>query len=180
MDGLSHLPAAAPQVEMFGGAPIEQRARGRGRPPGSQNLHSKMVRSWILGRHDNPLEGLVALALPADLLQIVEKARALAPGLRCTVKEAVEIMIKCSEASNRFLNAPPPLDVNVNDRRVVLAIGVGAAPTALDGQNTGLTYLRQQLLANAAKQSQEARDEADQVIDAIASIVEENDDKSTP
>lgn len=178
MDGLARLPERVEQAEMFGGQPVEARRRGRGRPKGAQNLHSKAVRSWILGRFDNPLEGLVALALPGDLLQIAEKAQAVAQAFACDIKEAVEIMIKCSEAANRYLNSPPPVDVNVTDRRVVLAIGVGAAPRDADGAHQGLDALRRQLLANAAAQSDAQREASEQVIDALAEIVGENDDNS--
>lgn len=174
MAGLAHLPAAAQQGEMFGGVPIEQRRIGRGRPPGAQNLHSAKVRAWILGRADNPLEGLVALSLPADLIQIADKARAVAGVFRCSAKDAVEIMIKCSDLSNRYLNAPPPVDVNVTDRRVVLAVGVGMAPQAGEAAGNGLDVLRQRLLANAAARNEDDLRADEQVIDAIAEVLEDN------
>lgn len=176
LQGLNTQPEAAAQPEMFGGEVIEQPRRGRGRPKGAQNLHSAKVRAFILGRFDNPLQGLVAASMPADLLQITDKARALSKLWRCSVKEAIELMIKCSEASNRYLNSPPPVDVNVTDRRVVLAMGIGA-PQAVPGGDTGgaqgLDALRQLMLERAAGRSdaQRAADEA--TIDAIAEMISE-------
>jgi hypothetical protein len=167
------LPGLPADGELFGGEPVEQRRIGRGRPKGAQNLHSAKVRAWILGRFDNPLEGLAALALPADMLQVVDKARALAPALRCSAKEAVEIMIKCSEAANRYLNAPPPVQVDVNDRRVVLAFGLGSAPEPGEATQDGLAALRQALLERAATTSAADRKADGEVIDAIAEIVDE-------
>lgn len=174
LGGSKGAPGAPDQPALF---PAEQPAprRSRGRQAGSQNRNTKATRAWILSRFDNPLEGMCALALPADLLQACEKARAMAQALRCTVKEAMELMFKASVAANPYLNSAMPQDVNLNSKSVTLAIGLGVAPAPGDQPSGGLAHLRAAMLQRALNAPPP---EAETLRETAEQLPEENQDKS--
>lgn len=165
-------PAGAHQGELLP-SPAAPRREGRSRA-GSPNRNTQETRRWILSRFDNPLEGMTALALPADVLQIAEKARAMALVFRCSVKEALEIMMKASQAAMPYLNSQMPQDVNVNGKSVTLAIGIGAAPQP-GAAVGGLGQLRALMLERARG----ATPEGAAILEGVASeLPEENADNS--
>jgi hypothetical protein len=167
IDGAAR-PGGAVQGELLPSQPARAR-EGRSRR-GCPNRNTQQTRAWILSRFDNPLEGMVALALPADLLQAAEKARAMAQVFRCTVKEALELMLKASQAANPYLNSQMPQDVNLNQRTVTLALGIGAAP-APGAAAGGLAQLRQMMLERA----QGATPEGAAVLEGVARDLPEAD-----
>lgn len=163
-------PGGAVQGELLPSSQSARPARtGRSRA-GSPNRNTQQTRAWILSRFDNPLEGMVALALPADLLQMADKARAIALVFRCTVKDAVELMLKASQAANPYLNSQMPQDVNLNQRTVTLALGIGAAPQP-GAAGGGLGQLRQLMLERAATASPEGA----ALLEGVANVLPEHD-----
>jgi hypothetical protein len=140
IEGAPSRAVSPTQTSLLEMAPARERSRGQRGP----NRNTKETRDWILRRFDNPLEGMCALALPADVIQIAEKARALSKVFRCSVKEAVELMLKASVAANPFLNSAMPQDLNINTKSVALIIGMDASEPG-----TGLGALRAEMLARA-------------------------------
>jgi hypothetical protein len=172
IEGAAVTPAPGAQQATLVPLPPERLDRRRGQR--GPNRNTKAVRDWILRRYDNPLEGMVALALPCDVIQMAEKARALAIALRCTVKEAADLMLKASQAAAPYLNSAMPQDVNLNTKTVTLAIGIGAAPQA--GQaGGGLAQLRQAMIAAAGTATPEG---AAMLQSVAADLSEENQDNS--
>lgn len=146
--------------------PLEQATPARARGQRGPNRSTKETRDWILRRFDNPLEGMAALSLPADMIQIAEKARAMAAVFRCTVKEAVELMLKASAAANPYINSAMPQDLNINTRSVALIIGMDAS-----APGSGLGALRAEMLTRARSASPEGA----RMLESVAHELPETD-----
>lgn len=101
--------------------------RGPGRPAGSQNRATRDRREFYLTRYSDPLEGAIAWALPADLLEGVKRAMALAKLLKCDPKEMLEFMRRCAADAMPFLHAKA-VEMKIDGRQVHAHFGLGMAP----------------------------------------------------
>lgn len=134
LEGLAERPKSAKQGALFGHEAAESvansppvAARGPGRPAGSQNRATRDRREFYLTRYSDPLEGAIAWALPADLLEGVKRALALAKLLKCDPSWALDFMRRCAADAMPFLHAKA-VEMKIDGRQVHAHFGLGMAP----------------------------------------------------
>lgn len=168
-----------PESGVSGGNPPPAERSGPGRRRGSRNRATEQLREFYLGRYPDPLEGAIAWSLPADLLEGVRRALALAKLLRCKPLEALEFLRKSGEGAMPYLHARA-MQLKVDSRHVEMRIGVGMPARGRETPG-GLAGLRAML---EAARDELAPDERE-AIEALAADVSpetgevESDDNSS-
>lgn len=112
--------------------------RGRGRPAGARNKRTERTVKWLMARHRDPREVLLAVVdmHPADLAVL----------LGCTPFQALQEIRLCAIAVLPFVAQKQPLAIDVNNRQAVyltivegqasqdLGDGFGIAARVIDAQ----------------------------------------------
>lgn len=128
-DAAAAADAEAPVLDMFG-EPVVQRRPGR--PAGSRSKGAEEWRSFLLGRFQSPVIGMLTIA-NADPVK-------LAAQLECSAVQAMSMIQTAQRDSAAYVHSKAPQEVSVDasgDATLILHVSPAAAALAAAGGGEG-------------------------------------------